>query len=388
MLRRETNYLDGLRGLAALLVVFLHYATAFYPAFVTANYSQIHTKNGIELFIAKSPLDIFYAGNFAVCIFFVLSGYVLSVKYFQFKNQNILVKSAIKRYFRLVIPVFASVSIAFILMKLSLFNNIHVGELTHSQWWLSTFWNFNPGWLDYIKQALFGALLFKQSSFNPVLWTMTYEFYGSFIVFGLASLFGNLKKRYILYFFAVILVIKLDVYYLGFILGMALSDLVNSEFNLRSKINHRFLIGIILLVGLFLGSTPRSVDLTHTIYSFLKISFVNDYPTFYQTIGAFLIMTAILLSDKFQAMLSHKTILFLGEISYSMYLIHFLILGSFSCIVFLDFFSKFRYSMDVGLTFILSLCIIIPISAIMTRYVDANGIKFANYIYERFFDEK
>jgi peptidoglycan/LPS O-acetylase OafA/YrhL len=114
MSRREINYLDGLRGLAALTVVFLHYVTAFYPAFVTANYSQIHTKSGIELFIAKSPLDIFYAGNFAVCIFFVLSGYVLSMKYFQFKNQNILIKSAIKRYFRLVIPVFASVSIAFI----------------------------------------------------------------------------------------------------------------------------------------------------------------------------------------------------------------------------------------------------------------------------------
>jgi hypothetical protein len=29
-------------------------------------------------------------------------------------------------------------------MKLSLFNNIHVGELTHSEWWLSTFWHFNP----------------------------------------------------------------------------------------------------------------------------------------------------------------------------------------------------------------------------------------------------
>jgi len=380
----KAKYLDGLRGLAALIVVFTHFVVAFYPALYSGSVSDINTRNGIEIFIAKSPLNLIFAGNFAVCIFFITSGYVLTFKYFKYKNHKYLVASAIKRYFRLLIPVFTSIFIAYLLMKLSLFSNKQVGELTRSSWWFSTFWAFAPNLINMLKQALFGALLFNQSSYNVVVWTMTYELYGSFLVFGLASLFGKVKNRYIIYIFSICFLIK--TYYFGFILGLFLCDLDNnSQFNLRDRVKSKYLIGFTLLIGLFFGSFPRAMDVSNTIYGFMKIPSISDVPTFYHTLGAFLVILSILLSDKLKSFLSGKTALFLGKISYSMYLIHLIIMCSFSSFLFLKLILIFSYFLSTLLTFIPSMLIIIILSFIMYRYIDLGGIGFANFIYKKYF---
>ena len=69
MKQEKLHYLDGLRGIGALMVVLNHFMVSFYPAVFTGEPSQINSNVFIEQLIAKTPLNVIFSGNFAVCIF-------------------------------------------------------------------------------------------------------------------------------------------------------------------------------------------------------------------------------------------------------------------------------------------------------------------------------
>lgn len=70
-----TAYLDGMRGVAALVVLFCHF---FYQAFVIAKGWGC---DGAHYNILKLPiLRLWFQGPPAVCLFFVISGYALSYR--------------------------------------------------------------------------------------------------------------------------------------------------------------------------------------------------------------------------------------------------------------------------------------------------------------------
>ena len=158
----KIRYLDGLRGLAAFEVIFHHFILAFYPALFSGPEILTHMKAGDEVYLSGSPLNLLYNGNFAVCIFFVLSGYVLSHKFFLHKDHEIITASAIKRYVRLAIPVAVSIFCVFILMKFSLFYNQQAAEISGSGW-LGGFWTFKPDFMDALKQMFFGTFFSLQN---------------------------------------------------------------------------------------------------------------------------------------------------------------------------------------------------------------------------------
>ena len=97
---KKMIYLDGIRGLAAFIVVISHYIQVFYPAALNGNQQQAHFK--WDIWYGHSPINLFYNGQLAVCLFFVLSGYVLSVKMFEKELDNetfqkLLHSSALRR---------------------------------------------------------------------------------------------------------------------------------------------------------------------------------------------------------------------------------------------------------------------------------------------------
>lgn len=116
-------YIEGLRGIAALMVVLGHLSLAFYPAILSGSFSQIHTHYAIEFLVMSSPLNLIINGNLAICIFFILSSFVLSYKFFESPCYELILSAAIRRYFRLAIPVFFSILLAYIFMRLSLFEH-------------------------------------------------------------------------------------------------------------------------------------------------------------------------------------------------------------------------------------------------------------------------
>ncbi|WP_175405518.1 MULTISPECIES: acyltransferase family protein [unclassified Pseudomonas] len=108
--KMDLSKLDGLRGIAAVIVVFSHVLFWFYPAMHLGERTKGRPLDGIEWF--QSPFTFFYRGGFSVSMFFILSGLVLT--YSISRNPDVLLavrKAALKRYIRLGVPVGASVII-------------------------------------------------------------------------------------------------------------------------------------------------------------------------------------------------------------------------------------------------------------------------------------
>lgn len=383
---KKIQYLNGLRGVAAFEVVFHHFVLAFYPALFSGPGIPTHLAAGEEVAASGSFLNLLWDGNFAVCIFFVLSGFVLSHKFFLQKEPEIITASAVKRYFRLALPVAFSVLLAYVFMKLSLFYNDPVATLSGSGW-LSGFWNFQPDFFDSLKQAFIGSFFFSIFDYNAILWTIACEFMGSFLVFGFLAIFGKVRKRFWAYAFLIL--VFFQTYYLAFILGMLLSDVIaHRQMILRNSKAKRVWLSILLVGGLFLGSFPIGRGSEGTMYAFMDIPQMVSAATFYHIIGAFFLMIVLLDSKKMQRFFSFKYFLFLGEISFAMYLLHFIILGSFSSFVFLKLQPEMAYSYAVALSFLISLPVIFLVSYAAYELVDKKAVNFSHFLYEKLFVHK
>lgn len=373
---KKVYYLEGFRGLAAFIVVVAHYMQFYYsnPLFKNPDTT-------LEVMLSKTPINLFYNGNFAVFSFFVLSGYVLSIKFFKNKDYEIIQASASKRYIRLAIPVLFSVIFSYVLLitdAYELFSE-YTGDLRYE--------SMSQNFIEMIKITLYDIFFKYSNSYNGVLWTMTYEFFGSFIVFSFLALFGLNQKRYLAY--AVIIFLFWDSYFLAFILGMLLSDLYNSSENVRvlSKRNS-FFTSLMFIFGIYLGSYPYG-STSGSIYDFLNFSFMDvEYRAFYHILGAFFMIIAILNSKILQKLFSMRLFIYLGKVSFSLYLVHFPILTSLSFFIFDMVKNHYSYHVSFCITFIISLLITFALSHFVAKYIDEKAVKISNQFYYRFMNKE
>lgn len=369
-MKKKIDYLESLRGVAALVVVFGHFLLGFYPALWWGLPEQVHTESGIELCIKGTPLTLVFNGSFSVAIFFVLSGFVLTYGYFKNPHARLaLVPLAAKRYARLLLPIIASNAAIYLLLRSG---QVYHGQasLATASTWLGSAWKTDTGFLRMLYESFYGVYFDKKSiSLNGALWTMSYEFFGSLIVYLFIILFGRHRRRGWLYALAVIGFV--NTYYLAFILGMVLSDLATREENVFTKVSHKgYFVGVLLL-GLFLGAFPAEGSAQGTLYAGLT-KLLNARRA--QIIGAALVMIALLNSRRLQTLFSKRPFLFLGRISFSLYVIHFALIGSIACSVFLLALPVLPYHVAVAAAFLVALPTMFVVSHYMHRFVDQPGI--------------
>ena len=102
--QKKVEYLDGLRGWAALTVVIDHWMMMGYEDPTTDATSGLWCA-----WFLRTPLRLLVDGGFAVAIFFTLSGYVLLARFFaQPKKTSIVYGGMVRRYPRLMIPALVS----------------------------------------------------------------------------------------------------------------------------------------------------------------------------------------------------------------------------------------------------------------------------------------
>ena len=380
--KSKLSFIEGMRGLAAIIVVLHHFSLAFYPALNFGEINQTHYKDGsLELFIANSPLNLIYNGGFAVCIFFILSGYVLSNSYHKSKKVSILFEYAIKRYFRLLIPVSVTILIAYLCINTQLFFNQSLGEVTKTNDWLSSAFDHNGSLIDVARNMFIDVFFFKDNSYNPVLWTMTYELLGSFLIFGFLLSIYKINQNYWLYILLILVLFATqNNFYAAFILGAFLNklDVNQNAFYLKLFSHKSVLIGF-ALVGVFFASYPLVNNVNGTMYEYMTFTFLFNYE-FYHVVGSFFIMCVVLNSSGIKNILSKNCFGFIGKISFSFYLLHFIILCSLTCFLFKQWHPLLGYNMAVLAASALSLPVIIMAAMFYQRWIDQFGINLSNKI--------
>jgi len=122
-----------------------------------------------------------YSGTAAVFVFFVLSGYTLSLaaRNLDFKK---LIAICCKRYPRLMLPSLASCVLAYFILHYLPVSKLHLSE------WSDEYGRFAISLTDAIWNGAVQVFLYGESPYNTVLWTMQIELIGSFFIFLLCYL--------------------------------------------------------------------------------------------------------------------------------------------------------------------------------------------------------
>ena len=388
--REKIAYLDGMRGLAALNVFFTHILVAFYPAVYTGRMEQSHVQGGWDALLGHSVPAGILAGHLAVPLLFLLSAYVLSFRFFLYRDPAIATANAYRRYLRLELPVLVSMLLGWGLLRAGAFSHLEVAGLAHSEWFLGSYYAFSPDFWEMLPQALWQCFSpTGGQSYNPVLWTMNFELLGSFTVFGFLALFGRSRGRWVAYLFLGLVFLR--SFYFAFVLGLLLSDLRYSDWGGRYREflrSHRWLSLASILLGVLLcayfpqGQTAVSRWLDLPVLH----AFGVDLSAFWHITGAAFIFLGVLYHEPLQRLLSSGWLRFFGRIAFSVYLLHFMLLCSVGC-------SLFRYLSGLGWQYSTvvmgTVMILTPVVFVasygLTRLVDEPGAGLVKRIQQRYF---
>jgi peptidoglycan/LPS O-acetylase OafA/YrhL len=373
-------FLDGLRGLAAVIVVIDHFAISFFQRATDASIKLAHVPL-LENAILQTPLHILVSGNFAVCIFFVLSGFVLSAKFFATRDRRVVAASAWRRYIRLELPIFASVLLSFLLMMSPLLYNQAAASVTGSSW-LRDLWTIAPSLPDALYHATIGVFIDAKSQYNTVLWTMQVELVGSFLVFALLFAVGRWRYRFWVY--TALTVVLFHSYLLCFVAGVALCDWRTNR-STKLQLAKRSWIPL-LTISLLAGAVPVGL-LAGTWFSVLPewIGYGMDVPTRMHILGAILLVFVLIATPKLQQVLAVRPFRYLGRVSFGLYLTHLLVMGALSCWLFVLLEPLLGYLPAFTVTFAVSAAAMWVVAHYFTRFVDEPAIKLSGMFYRKFY---
>ncbi|MCM7560025.1 acyltransferase family protein [Enterobacter roggenkampii] len=366
------GYLDGLRGILCILVLIEHCINFYKP---DIRFTELEGITGlVRRLIISTPLNIMYNGDVAVYIFFALSGFVLSLSFNRSKNHDVILSGVIKRYPRIMLPVAGSMVLMYVVM---LFIDTYVGQAFGLQ-------------LFNVVEQVFYKIPFTHSILtNYPLWSMSYELYGSLLVFSLLAIFGRSKHRILFYsmvmvYFMVSLnqahqdIFEYSTYYALFVFGMIMSDITNGG---AFKINPYIRLAM-FSIGLYLATIPlprENIAQYIGAYTYLKVFDGFSYMQVSITIGvigSMILFASIIDSNVAMKFLSTNVVRFLGNISFPLYLNHAIVIYVISYVL------HKKYEQIGIVEFIIATCLTIlisvPIAYLFEKFIDAPSIRASN----------
>ncbi len=275
------------------------------------------------------PFAVSRDGFAAVCLFFVLSGLVLSRKYFSdpehpFSLSSELVPFYIRRLARIYLPFLA------ILIVSALFEHYFVVEHKTNpmpQGWIVDFWTQRTTWHSFFQQAV---LLVRsgddQFRLIPPDWSLTLEINISFWVPVMILVATQSTGALIFFLLTSVVLFRVP----GFVLHFGMGILIAKYFSpLQRQIQKRssgFKFGM-LGIGLLLYQ--YRVARIHWPLP-LRTPGHESWTWYVAGVGASLLILSVIGSRHLQRLLKLAPFTYLGRISYSFYLLHFLVLKCLS----------------------------------------------------------
>ena len=304
--------LDGLRGLAILLVLSFHYI----------NNNLLHSTGKLGRLLAK--LTSF--GWVGVDLFFVLSGFLISSILFRNKESKKYFSTFyLRRIIRIIPNYYLLIFIFLIILAIPFFrdNDFLTGN------------NVIPIWSYYTMVHNFYMAHFQNlgTAAMSVTWSIGIEeqFY---IVFPLLVYFTHYKWLPVMLIAAIVIACFLRMSYIGWIPAYvllpcrmdaisfgALVAWINYYYDLKSLATKYFMPLIVIMAA----------DAAFAGYLYFKYEDLGPVKnTLFAIVFAILLVLALTHNNSlYGSILRNRILTWLGTISYSLYLFHYLILGLF-----------------------------------------------------------
>jgi peptidoglycan/LPS O-acetylase OafA/YrhL len=289
--------MDGLRGLAAL-TVFVQHARSFLP----------HANNPLLRWISD--------GSAAVDLFFVLSGFVLALPFVGSRRKPLnYIDFAVRRCFRIYPAYWLALLLALIMQR------FYFPALSGINTMMTPFLHQRIGLADVLKYATLVGPGINGDKLLPVVWSLILEMRMSLIFPVFISLFlflrlhsGPPAQAAVWVILTVTgLVVPIIAYIPFFFLGIIVA--ANFDYLRESA---RRLSGAVRLAGWVLA-----LLLYHGVAQFVTHRIYRDIMASLATAAFIILITS---SSSARGVLSSRPFKFLGEVSYSFYLLHFPIL--------------------------------------------------------------
>lgn len=300
------NNLESLRGIAAICVA-LYHAPVFF-AFNSLFYNQ---------FIYNSWIMVDF--------FFVLSGFVISLNYWnKLHTYNDLFLFQKKRFFRLY-----PLHIATLLVCLFIEFLKYIGELKFNILASTPAFSENNLYELILNILLIHSWVNSNLTFNFPSWSISAEFYVYFLFGLLVYIFKNYSK----YLFHIVLILLFSFALISLLNGGIKSlALIIGTPNGPIRCIFSFFIGFIIyqiyininLNLFFKSSFFLLLTILLNIFFILKFSENNFFTLFMPVLFGFTILFLVCSesSNIFNKLLNYKFIVYLGTISYGIYMIH------------------------------------------------------------------
>lgn len=283
------NSLHGLRGVASLMVFLAH--------IIYGLFSNFYQDNAALMAFADYFANV---GMFGVEIFFLISGYVITQSCLKYGPSEFAGRRLLRIY-----PLFAFVTILyFVVASVTTFDD---GRATV------------PG---LISNLLFVNLFFQTVPLSPNAWSLTFEVIYYFSSFFLIYAIAKPSKYRIVYFF---LGLFASIYMLAaygitayYVIGVALFFLMRGKMGEAVQIKHANWLFLFCAVVIVLLAGPFRIPPTDYFEQegWILAAFALMAVT---TVAVYLTLSN---QTVFARMLNNRVFKFLGDISYSLYLVH------------------------------------------------------------------
>lgn len=310
--------LDGLRGLAALVVV-VHHAVQLTPEVDEALYGEV-ARFSLSWWLTFTPLHLVWAGEEAVLLFFVLSGFVLTLP--ALRAPLHWPSYYRRRLVRLYLPVWASLLVAMAVVA-TLAGSMREGQSAYLDD------RSSASLLEAPRDAL---LVLGTGSLNGPLWSLQWEVWFSLLL-PAYLLLGLARRRWALVLAGGLLLVStaglaldagaltyLPVFGLGVLMAFHQGALAAVAGRVAARRRSGLLWWLLLAVTLVLLSTrwlrdafplPGGVDALVT-----AAGGVGPF------LGAALAVFLVLHGSGPSRLLARPTWQWLGRVSFSLYLVH------------------------------------------------------------------
>lgn len=302
---RRLEYLDSVRGLAALAVLLSHTAGAFIWL------------QGVSTVISLPFLNILFNGKEAVAMFFVLSGFVLSRPYVlpEGGRQIFLPTFYLRRFTRIWLPWFF-VFCASMVAQRWIFQPHRPPPASE---WLDQFWQVPMNWANFLRQCVF-RVHDSHQLLIPQDWSLGVELKASaliplFVLLATGWRLAGLAVLGLILFFG----LPMGHCYASFIMGILLAKYADSLVETFRR-SPGILRWILLIAGLAIYESHHwGMDIFPQ----------PNYEKYYWTgtsLGCLLILLSCMASAKTQGWLNWRGLVFLGRVSFSVYLLQFVVI--------------------------------------------------------------